>query len=153
MRSKPTGAHLFAQPYLAIRTTQWFTCLQQSSTFMALSNFELALALSNLIGSALSSLGSGFIILCYVFLPVKKHYRHLLILNLAIAGKHQYPQKHHKCSPGKLRLYQCYDQCNIWISRSFWRSIVANTSLYCKWIYRATLGSGNSRCPVYMLWD
>ncbi|SJK96871.1 uncharacterized protein ARMOST_00117 [Armillaria ostoyae] len=52
---------------------------------MALSNFELALALSNLIGSALSSLGSGFIILCYVFLPVKKHYRHLLILNLAIA--------------------------------------------------------------------
>ncbi|KAK0471305.1 hypothetical protein IW261DRAFT_1512497 [Armillaria novae-zelandiae] len=52
---------------------------------MALSNFELALALSNLVGSALSSLGSGFIILCYVFLPVQKHYRHLLILNLAIA--------------------------------------------------------------------
>ncbi|KAK0439996.1 G protein-coupled glucose receptor regulating Gpa2-domain-containing protein [Desarmillaria tabescens] len=52
---------------------------------MALSNFELALALSNFVGSALSSLGSGFIIICYVFLPLNKHYRHLLILNLAIA--------------------------------------------------------------------
>ncbi|KAK0471306.1 G protein-coupled glucose receptor regulating Gpa2-domain-containing protein [Armillaria novae-zelandiae] len=52
---------------------------------MALSNFELALALSNLVGSALSSLGSAFIIFCYVFFPVKKHHRHLLILNLATA--------------------------------------------------------------------
>ncbi|KAK0439992.1 uncharacterized protein EV420DRAFT_1733251 [Desarmillaria tabescens] len=52
---------------------------------MVLSDFELVLALSNLVGSALSSLGSGFIILCYTFLPLKKHHRHLLILNLAIA--------------------------------------------------------------------
>ncbi|KAK0186216.1 hypothetical protein F5146DRAFT_1005332 [Armillaria mellea] len=56
---------------------------------MVLSNFELALALSNLVRSALSSLGSGFIILCYVFLPVKRHYQHLLILNLVIADVHQ----------------------------------------------------------------
>ncbi|KAK0197603.1 glucose receptor Git3 [Armillaria mellea] len=52
---------------------------------MVLSNFELALALSNLVRSVLSSVGSGFIILCYVFLPVKRHYQHLLILNLVIA--------------------------------------------------------------------
>lgn len=80
-----TGPHLYPQPDVGLRTVQLSTHLQQSTTSMALNNFELALALSNLIGSALSSLGSGFIILCYVFLPVKKHYRHLLILNLAMA--------------------------------------------------------------------
>ncbi|KAK0470350.1 G protein-coupled glucose receptor regulating Gpa2-domain-containing protein [Desarmillaria tabescens] len=52
---------------------------------MALSHFALALAVANFIGSTLSALGSGFIILCYVCLPVKRHYRHLLILNLAVA--------------------------------------------------------------------
>ncbi|KAG7444648.1 uncharacterized protein BT62DRAFT_933684 [Guyanagaster necrorhizus] len=52
---------------------------------MALSHFALALAAADFIGSTLSALGSGFIILCYVFLPVKRHYRHLLILNLAVA--------------------------------------------------------------------
>ncbi|PBK85567.1 hypothetical protein ARMGADRAFT_1087438 [Armillaria gallica] len=56
---------------------------------MALSNFKLALTLSNFVGSGLSVLGSGFIILCYVFLPLKKHYRHFLILNLAIADVHE----------------------------------------------------------------
>ncbi|KAK0229888.1 G protein-coupled glucose receptor regulating Gpa2-domain-containing protein [Armillaria nabsnona] len=52
---------------------------------MALGNFELALAITNFVGSALSAMGSGFIILCYIFLPMKKHYRHPLIMNLAIA--------------------------------------------------------------------
>ncbi|KAK0472429.1 G protein-coupled glucose receptor regulating Gpa2-domain-containing protein [Armillaria luteobubalina] len=52
---------------------------------MALGNFELALAITNFVGSALSAMGSGFIILCYVFLPMKKHYRHPLIINLAVA--------------------------------------------------------------------
>lgn len=56
---------------------------------MALRDFELALAITNLVGSALSAMGSGFIILCYIFLPMKKHYRHPLIMNLAIAGKHR----------------------------------------------------------------
>ncbi|KAK0214156.1 G protein-coupled glucose receptor regulating Gpa2-domain-containing protein [Armillaria fumosa] len=52
---------------------------------MTLSHFALALAVANFVGSTLSALGSGFIILCYVFLPVKRHHRHLLILNLAVA--------------------------------------------------------------------
>ncbi|KAK0439980.1 G protein-coupled glucose receptor regulating Gpa2-domain-containing protein [Desarmillaria tabescens] len=52
---------------------------------MTLDKFELVLALTNFVGSVLSAIGSGFIILCYAFLPVKRHYRHLLILNLAIA--------------------------------------------------------------------
>ncbi|KAK0229408.1 hypothetical protein EDD85DRAFT_1026875 [Armillaria nabsnona] len=56
-----------------------------ASFAMALPDFELALAITNLVGSALSAMGSGFIIFCYIFLPMKKHYRHPLIMNLAIA--------------------------------------------------------------------
>ncbi|KAG5220170.1 G protein-coupled glucose receptor regulating Gpa2-domain-containing [Salix suchowensis] len=33
----------------------------------------------------LSALGSGFIILCYLALPLRRHFRHVLILNLAVA--------------------------------------------------------------------
>ncbi|SJL18563.1 uncharacterized protein ARMOST_22157 [Armillaria ostoyae] len=52
---------------------------------MTLGDFELALAITDFVGSTLSAIGSGFIILCYVLLPMKKHYRHPLIMNLAIA--------------------------------------------------------------------
>ncbi|KAJ8457311.1 hypothetical protein ONZ45_g18360 [Pleurotus djamor] len=39
----------------------------------------------NFTGGILSALGSGFIILCYLALPLRKHFRHVLILNLAVA--------------------------------------------------------------------
>ncbi|TFK35764.1 hypothetical protein BDQ12DRAFT_759106 [Crucibulum laeve] len=38
-----------------------------------------------LAGSLLSLFGSGFILLCYLILPMKHHFRHVLILNLATA--------------------------------------------------------------------
>ncbi|KAK0471332.1 G protein-coupled glucose receptor regulating Gpa2-domain-containing protein [Armillaria novae-zelandiae] len=52
---------------------------------MALGNFELVLAITNFVGSVPSAMVPGFIILRYVFLPMKKHYRHPLIINLALA--------------------------------------------------------------------
>ncbi|KAF3932968.1 hypothetical protein ABW20_dc0103299 [Dactylellina cionopaga] len=45
----------------------------------------LAIAIANLIGSISSCLGSGFITITYFILPNKRHFRHSLILNLAIA--------------------------------------------------------------------
>ncbi|TFK31354.1 G protein-coupled glucose receptor regulating Gpa2-domain-containing protein [Crucibulum laeve] len=45
----------------------------------------LAVASLNLAGSLSSFLGSGFIIACYLILPMKRHFRHVLILNLATA--------------------------------------------------------------------
>ncbi|KAG9221360.1 hypothetical protein CCMSSC00406_0009937 [Pleurotus cornucopiae] len=52
---------------------------------MPLSDFTLALSVLNFVGSVLSSIGSGFIIVCYLVLPIRRHFRHVLILNLAIA--------------------------------------------------------------------
>ena len=36
--------------------------------------------------SLLSFVGSGFILVCYSILPLRHHFRHILIINLAIAG-------------------------------------------------------------------
>ncbi|KAJ8507828.1 hypothetical protein ONZ45_g9847 [Pleurotus djamor] len=52
---------------------------------MGLPSFTLALSILNFVGSVCSSAGSGFIILCYLILPRRRHFRHVLILNLAIA--------------------------------------------------------------------
>ncbi|KAF4563030.1 hypothetical protein EYR40_007252 [Pleurotus pulmonarius] len=52
---------------------------------MPLSHFTLTLSVLNFVGSVLSSAGSGFIIVCYLVLPIRHHFRHVLILNLAIA--------------------------------------------------------------------
>ncbi|TVY65568.1 hypothetical protein LSUE1_G007497, partial [Lachnellula suecica] len=46
---------------------------------------DLAIAVPALIGSLLSMLAAGFIIICYIILPHQPHFRHILILNLAIA--------------------------------------------------------------------
>ena len=48
---------------------------------------SLVIASLDLTGSISSALGAGFIALCYLILPLRKHFRHSLILNLAIAGK------------------------------------------------------------------
>lgn len=54
---------------------------------MAIEGFTLAMSILNFTGGILSALGSGFIILCYLALPLRRHFRHVLILNLAVAGK------------------------------------------------------------------
>ncbi|KAG0643789.1 G protein-coupled glucose receptor regulating Gpa2-domain-containing protein [Tuber brumale] len=46
---------------------------------------RLSVSVLSLIGSSLSALGTGFICLCYLFLPLKAHFRHRLIQNLAVS--------------------------------------------------------------------
>ncbi|KAK6529084.1 hypothetical protein TWF694_004302 [Orbilia ellipsospora] len=60
---------LFQQPVVA---TDW-------------DSWDWAIGTANLIGSISSFFGSGFIVLTYLILPIKRHFRHSLILNLAIA--------------------------------------------------------------------
>jgi hypothetical protein len=48
-------------------------------------DIDWATTIPNLIGSLSSFLGAGFILLCYCLLPQKRHFRHALIINLAIA--------------------------------------------------------------------
>ena len=49
---------------------------------------DYAVAVPSLIGSLLSAVGAGFIVLAYIVLPLNaRHVRHILILNLATAGK------------------------------------------------------------------
>ncbi|KAL0961540.1 hypothetical protein HGRIS_006479 [Hohenbuehelia grisea] len=52
---------------------------------MSVQGFALAVASLNFTGSLLSAIGSGCIILCYLSLPLRRHFRHVLILNLAVA--------------------------------------------------------------------
>ncbi|KAF4600325.1 hypothetical protein EYR38_004950 [Pleurotus pulmonarius] len=47
--------------------------------------FRLTSAIITFTCSLLSAIGSGLILLCYLALPLKKHFRHVLILNLAVA--------------------------------------------------------------------
>ncbi|KAI9885187.1 MAG: hypothetical protein M1823_003026 [Watsoniomyces obsoletus] len=46
---------------------------------------DLAVVLPPYIGSILSTLGAGFVLVCYAFLPQAGHIRHALIINLALA--------------------------------------------------------------------
>ncbi|KAK6542304.1 hypothetical protein TWF694_006264 [Orbilia ellipsospora] len=52
---------------------------------MAFAALAWSIAVLNLIGSLTSFFGSGFIVVTYLILPLKRHFRHSLILNLAIA--------------------------------------------------------------------
>ncbi|KAI9827296.1 MAG: hypothetical protein M1832_005434 [Thelocarpon impressellum] len=51
----------------------------------AASRAKTAEVVLTLIGSLLSMIGSGFILICYAVLPQKRHFRHALIINLAVA--------------------------------------------------------------------
>ncbi|CUS14709.1 unnamed protein product [Tuber aestivum] len=51
----------------------------------AITGMRLSVSILSLIGSSLSALGTGFICLCYLFLPLKRHFRHRLIQSLALA--------------------------------------------------------------------
>ena len=49
---------------------------------------DFAVAIPTLVGSLVSTIGAGFIVLSYgIFRLELDHFRHKLILNLAIAGK------------------------------------------------------------------
>ncbi|KAI9838738.1 MAG: hypothetical protein M1838_004538 [Thelocarpon superellum] len=50
-----------------------------------LTGAPLAEAVFTVIGSLLSFIGAGFILICYALLPQKRHFRHALIINLAIS--------------------------------------------------------------------
>ena len=52
-----------------------------------LSDISVIISAVTLTASSLSVIGSGFILICYTILPLKHHIRHVLILNLAVAGK------------------------------------------------------------------
>jgi len=55
-------------------------------TLDTIKGLRLAAAIVEFIGSTSSFLGATFIIVCYLLLPTKRHFRHILILNLALAG-------------------------------------------------------------------
>ncbi len=50
-------------------------------------SLDLAVVLPTYVGSILSALGAGFVLICYAFLPQTGHIRHALIINLALAGE------------------------------------------------------------------
>ena len=52
-----------------------------------ITGLRLAVAVIEFIGSTSSFLGATFMIVCYLLLPMKRHFRHTLILNLAVSGK------------------------------------------------------------------
>ncbi|KAK6542919.1 hypothetical protein TWF694_006857 [Orbilia ellipsospora] len=52
---------------------------------MAFSTIVMAITIANIVGSFCSIFGAGFITITYLILPIKRHFRHALIMNLAIA--------------------------------------------------------------------
>ena len=53
-----------------------------------LTHVETLISALTLAGSLSSVVGSTFILACYAILPLEYHFRHVLILNLSIAGEH-----------------------------------------------------------------
>jgi hypothetical protein len=51
-----------------------------------MSAVSIAVAIVTAIASVMSVIGSAFILVCYTILPLDYHFRHVLILNLAISG-------------------------------------------------------------------
>ena len=49
------------------------------------SKIDWPTTIPTLVGSLSSFLGAGFILICYMILPQKRHFRHALIINLAVA--------------------------------------------------------------------
>ena len=49
------------------------------------SKIDWSTTIPTLVGSLSSFLGAGFILICYMILPQKRHFRHALIINLAVA--------------------------------------------------------------------
>ncbi|KIM86508.1 hypothetical protein PILCRDRAFT_815741 [Piloderma croceum F 1598] len=51
----------------------------------SITGVRLAASIIEFIGSTSSFLGASFMIVCYLLLPMKRHFRHTLILNLAVS--------------------------------------------------------------------
>jgi len=60
--------------------------MTNSSYSDAYSGYHLVVDALDITGGFLTALGAGFIILCYILLDFKAHFRHAMILNLAVAG-------------------------------------------------------------------
>ena len=74
---------------------------------MSSGSVDLLEASINATGSLLSILGTGFIIICYIILPTRKHIRHAFILNLTIAGMFKYLKLNQDAHTEVFRLYLC----------------------------------------------
>lgn len=48
---------------------------------------SIDIAIVTAVASITSVIGSGFILVCYSILPLDYHFRHVLILNLAVSGE------------------------------------------------------------------
>jgi hypothetical protein len=104
----------------------------------------LAVAIPTLIGSICSLIAASFIFVCYLVVPFKAHFRHVLILNLATAGT---AQSIHDASwkdeiNDKSRPYQRFEQFGFWYILYRPRKHPHRTSVYGQWIYRAAFRPG-----------
>lgn len=70
---------------------------------------DYAIVIPTVIGSTLSAIGAGFILICYSIFPQKHHFRHALIINLALSGKCQFRPLEMSC-PQSLTLDR-FPQC------------------------------------------
>lgn len=73
---------------MSIITREQDTFIMKPDNFMMKPGpykIDWAVAIPMVTGSILSSLGAAIILLCYLILPQKRHFRHALIINLAIA--------------------------------------------------------------------
>jgi hypothetical protein len=57
------------------------------SVLLPIEGAILGEAILNVIGSFSSAIGAGLILVCYALLPQRRHFRHALIINLALSGK------------------------------------------------------------------
>src|ERR1700730_10505298 len=73
----------FYTPTTAVSYARLRPFIQMSPRITGL---PLAVSVIEFIGSTSSFVGATFIIFCYLLLPIKRHFRHTLILNLAIFG-------------------------------------------------------------------
>ncbi|EPS43081.1 hypothetical protein H072_2936 [Dactylellina haptotyla CBS 200.50] len=90
---------IYVSPLSQLYAAAWFSYKQEHGASELASIIQLqdtpidpqftawawAIGIANLVGSILSFFGSGFIAFTYLILPIKRHFRHSLILNLAIA--------------------------------------------------------------------
>ena len=75
-----------APPYASPAFSANSCCYRQLAMPRA-SNILIAMAAVTATASLSSLIGSAFILVCYAILPSDRHFRHILILNLAASGK------------------------------------------------------------------
>ncbi len=103
---------------------------------------DLAVAIPTLVGSILSMFAAGFIFLCYIILPPKRHFRHILILNLAFAGEFTIVSRAGALQMNCYRLFQRSKQQHFWNLRFSTRIHTCWHSLLCERVDWAMDSSG-----------